>query len=109
MGSSFLSNEEIEELTAGRSPWFVDDEFAFYQVDGMIVVKPAPVHLTCERALVDAVDQKIFEAGFATEPHRHLIEDLASALRARMYECGKRGFSEYEYQLLRRAEEIGRA
>lgn len=102
----FLSDEQIEELTRGCTAWYVDSELAFYQVDGMIIVKPAPVQSNCEEAFVD---QKIREAGFATEPHRQLIEELAGALRARMFECGKRGFSEHEYQLLRRAEEIGGA
>lgn len=59
-----------------------------------------------EDELIQRAEAAVREAGFATEPHRHLIERLHRALKKRLVADGILGFTEEEWSLCDEAEEF---
>ncbi len=98
-----IDETEFNSLTAGVTPFWVDDEFAFYQIPstGVILVGPAPEE---EAAPVQSCcDRAVIEAGFATEPLRHLVSELYGMLYLRMLRDPVRGFSDAEWEACQEA------
>lgn len=59
---------------------------------------PSPLEADLERAVI--------EAGFATEPLRHCIQELYECLYLRMLDDGMQGFSEKEWQACQEAKRL---
>lgn len=73
-GNAVTGNEVIRE--AGELV-YMDDEYMLFKLDGRLYLEP----VTEEAALTveNPLDRAVREAGFATEPYRHAIQEL--------YEC----------------------
>lgn len=92
-----LSSQEFEDLIGDELPAYMDNEYAFFRLGtGDLVV--APVSFIFDRA--------VREAGFATEPLRHLVAELYSCLYLRMLEDPVRGFTHQEWEACQEAREV---
>lgn len=57
-------------------------------------------------AFDDILERAVLEAGFATEPLRHCLQELFECMYLRMLEDGMRGFSEREWRAVLEAKEL---
>lgn len=106
-----LSDEELSDLVAESPPFYSDDNYSFYiDQEGNLIVKPAPVHSNSLTPFEEEIDQRIHEAiceaGFQNDDLHTLVQELANALAKRMYSSGRTGFTNHEYQLIQRANEL---
>lgn len=104
-----IPQEKFDDMIRGRVPFHSDDTYRFYDVDGKILVASAQSAAPDCFAYVKAdaaVDRAVREAGFATEPLRHLVEQLYQMLYLRMLNDPVRGFTNMEWEVCCEAREV---
>ena len=93
-------DEELRDQVLRDGTLFhADDEWYMFMYDGAIYALDAS-------SFENALDTAVLEAGFATEPLRHCLQELYECLYVRMLNDPVKGFSNKEWEACRTAKKL---